>query len=83
VEKNIRYMTELLAGCYEVLKADGSLLVIEATNKNRIAEERYQLLRSANALPGTLQDSSMEVGIDYREKELEGVAKAAGFTCFR
>jgi hypothetical protein len=61
-------MTELLAGCYEVLKADGSLLVIEATHKNKIAEERYQRLRSANALPGTQQDSSMEVGLTTLKK---------------
>lgn len=76
-------MSELLRGCYEVLKPDGVLLVIEAKDKSRIAEEHYQRLRSAKALAVTPRDPSIELGIDLREKELEEVARAAGFASFR
>ncbi|MHC2993258.1 hypothetical protein OB13_17345 [Pontibacter sp. HJ8] len=76
-------MPELLAGCYQVLKPDGVLLVIEAKDKNRIREEHYQRMRSAHGLPGALKDSSIEVGVDVRKKELEKVARASGFTGFR
>ncbi|WP_018478491.1 class I SAM-dependent methyltransferase [Pontibacter roseus] len=82
--RNIGEMPELLRGCYEVLKPNGILVVVEAKQKDRVEEERYQRLRSAHAMPVGYQHEAnfIEVGGDRSERELEAVARAAGFTYF-
>jgi len=74
---------DLLRGCYEVLKPDGVVVAVEAKDKSRIEEEHYQFLRS-HVMPGAQkQYSTVEHVVDLQEKEMEEVARAAGFNSFR
>lgn len=74
----------LLQECYEVLKPDGVLVVVEAKDSTQIGEELYQRMRSAKARAMVAEEViRVELGIDAAEKKLRETALAAGFTSFR
>jgi 2-polyprenyl-3-methyl-5-hydroxy-6-metoxy-1,4-benzoquinol methylase len=74
----------LLGECYEVLKPDGVLVVVEAKDPTQIGEELYQRMRSTKARTLVAEeDIRVEFGIDAAEKKLRETALAAGFTSFR
>ncbi|EJF11673.1 methyltransferase domain-containing protein [Pontibacter sp. BAB1700] len=77
-------LQDLLSECYQVLKADGVLVIAEAKDSSIVSEEQYQRLRSSKVLP-VLEEHiyRVERGIDGHEHELHRASTAAGFSVFR
>lgn len=74
----------VLHECYEVLKPDGVLVVVESKDSSQVSEELYQRLRSVRTRTALADEVlRVEIGIDTRERELDKVAREAGFTLFR